>query len=316
MHILAGDIGGTHTRLALLDWDGARFTEQCVVRYASDEADTLLSLVERFVAERGEDFAGIDAAGFGIAGPVRGDEVQATNLPWRIRRDELEEALGAPVALVNDFVAVAHGVPHIERTSVRGEMRDLSAGALFIGAGTGLGVAWQIGEEIGSSEAGHVHFAPRDEEERALLAFAQRRHPRVSAERLISGSGLPLVHAYFAERDPNDTLESGEAVAEAADGGDEAAQRALLRFVSMFGAYCGDIALVNLPCTLVLAGGVAPKLRESLSDFDERFLGAFDDKGRMRALNERVSVQLAADEAVGRLGAAAAAVRLAKSGNT
>ncbi|MFK8002398.1 MAG: ROK family protein [Polyangiales bacterium] len=323
MKVLCGDIGGTSTRLALVEWnDGApRLLKQNT--YSSADYDALDGALDAFV---GDDDPGLGGAGFGVAGPVIHGRVETTNLPWVVDASALATRFGLrSVSLVNDLAALAYGVdlvkPHWKTVQApSGEAH--SSSRVFVGAGTGLGVAYEAHGEVHASEGGHVGFSPRDDDEVELWRRATQRFGRASAERLVSGGGLPLIFEHYA--DVCGTTASlreevkergGPAISEAAGAGDEAARKTLAKFVSLFGSASGDLALVFRPSTLFIAGGLALKLADGMPEFNEIFLGAFHNKGRMRQLNEGVGVHVVADESAALLGAASSAMRCAMSGS-
>jgi glucokinase len=198
MLILAGDIGGTKTELALYE-DGPQGRELASARFSSRSYPTFDLVLKEFL--RGQR---IDAAGFAVAGPVVHGVVKATNLPWHLESRLLSDMLSAPVGLCNDFAATVRGVPELPPT----DLEVLAAGETdpegpfaVIGAGTGLGEGIGIPTPSGlivlPSEGGHTDFAARNEVEVELLRFLQERHhKRVSIERAVSGPGLVSLHAF------------------------------------------------------------------------------------------------------------------------
>lgn len=323
MNVLCGDIGGTSTRLALVEWnDGApRLLKQNT--YKSEDHDAFDGALDAFVA--GSDSV-IDAAGFGVAGPVMQGRVETTNLPWVVDASALAARFGLPsVSLVNDLAALAYGADLVRAqwtTLQAAGDKPQSSSRIFMGAGTGLGVAYEAHGEVHASEGGHVGFSPRDEDEVELWRRATDRFGRASAERIVSGGGLPLIFEHYAELCGTPAVlrrevaeRGGSAISEAASAGDEAARKTLEKFVSLFGSASGDLALVFRPSALLIAGGLALKLSDGMANFNQLFLSAFHDKGRMRHLNEGVGVHVVADETAALFGAASSAIRLAMSGS-
>lgn len=327
MRILAGDLGGTKTLLALYEGSsGAVPSETRRVRYENASRDGLAPILEDFLAGAGA----IDAAVLGVAGPVEDDVCAATNLPWVIDARRLAESLSIPrAALLNDFEAIALGLAELPASSlvVLQEGRvDASAPRAVLGAGTGLGEAILVPTtadglpRVLATEGGHVDFAPRDDVEIDLLRFARARFSRVCVERLVSGPGLALIYDHvvasgaapaapgIGELGPDDD-KSAHIARAALAGGDPAARLALERFVSLYGAEAGNLALKCLPFGgLYVAGGIAPKLIEALRGGG--FVDAFRAKGRMAALLARVRVSVVMDPAVGLLGARRKALAL------
>ena len=327
MALLAGDIGGTKTVLALAEErPGARSIQRREV-YPSAQFSGLARIVERFLGGPSRD---IDRACFGVAGPVVDDVCRATNLPWVIDARELEKELGLPrVRLVNDFQALSIGIGELPGSELRilhEAPADPRGPWVVIGAGTGLGEAVLVkaptGTEVVASEGSHVDFGPRSELEIDLLRFLLQRHHRVSYERIVSGPGLVALWEFFAQRPgarPSPQVaaalaESPEAAAATISGHalaltDEVSVQALDLFVSVFGAEAGNLALkVVARGGVFVAGGIAPKILPKL--LDGTFLRAFLDKGRLRPLLERTPVRVVLNPDAGLIGAAAIAARL------
>jgi len=317
--ILAADVGGTSTRLALMEATGPRLTRVAEEIFPSGSHRSLDEIVARFLAAHRQP---IEAACFGIPGPVRDGRVTTTNLPWEVDAKRLAVLLALEtVALINDLEAHAYGVAALEPA----DLHVLNAGAppaagnrAIIAAGTGLGEAglyWD-GEEYHpfASEGGHVDFAPRSEIEIDLLRFLQARLGRVSVERVVSGPGLYEIYVFL--RDTGRAVEppwlaaavAGEdpspVIAEAALASRSAlCVEALDLFVSLYGAEAGNLALKMMATGGVyVGGGIAPKILAKLAD--GRFVEAFVAKGRMRPLLEAVPVHVILNEQTGLLGAA------------
>jgi glucokinase len=332
-YLLAGDIGGTKTALSLYLREAAgTFRELAFARYVSAEYSGLGPLVRDFLGSTLHKMQGasLAAAAFGIAGPIEQGVCKTTNLPWVVDQRALAQGLGAPVGLVNDFHAVALGIPELpaeELSVLQSGQRDPLGPCAILGAGTGLGEAIVLPSPVGvrviASEGGHVDFAPRNALEVQLLQFLWRRYHRVSVERVISGPGLraiyefvvdaglapesPAVRAAFADGDPSKVIgDLGTA------GTDPACRRALDMFVSMYGAEAGNLALKVLPHGgLYVAGGIAPKLIDKLRDGS--FMHAFLDKGRLSSALERLYVAVVMNPQVGLIGARRLAGELSTS---
>ncbi|HJL20507.1 MAG TPA: glucokinase [Sandaracinaceae bacterium LLY-WYZ-13_1] len=330
MRILAGDIGGTKTLLACYEGAPGALEEVGRARYASADHTGLAPILEDFLRER----APVEAAAFGIAGPVVDDTCKATNLPWVVDARALEAASALPrVRLLNDFAAVALGMNELRDDDLLVlQDRPIRADGpvAVLGAGTGLGQALLVPTggplpRVLATEGGHADFAPRDEIEIELLRFLWRRHGgRVSVERVVSGPGLVALHAFVVARGLAASTEAVEARLDAGEdaaavigeagvaGTDPACRFALERFVSLYGAEAGNLALKSLPHGgLFVAGGIAPKIAPMLERGD--FLAAFRAKGRMEPVLDRVPVRVVLDPEVGLLGARRAAAALASA---
>jgi glucokinase len=322
--VLAGDVGGTKINLALARAGRGGIEIVAESRYESGDHDSLESVVRTFLeAQRGAMAGGpVERACFGVAGPVIGDESTLTNLPWSVDADVLERDLGIRrVLFLNDLVATAYGLTGLagdQVATIHAGRRRGSTRAV-IAAGTGLGAAiLSEGEDEPlalPTEAGHVDFAPRDDEEAALLSWLRARHGRISVERVVSGPGLVAIYeflrdsgrreepAWLAERLAA-TEDKGETISKAALAGEAAiCEEALARFVSAYGAASGNLALSCLSLGGVyLGGGIAPDILPALRD--DRFRSAFLDKGRMRDILADVPVRVILEPRAALLGAA------------
>jgi glucokinase len=306
MRILAGDVGGTKTLLRAIESDGSIVREE---RYDSGAFPTFDALVAGFLT--GVPGA-IDAACFAVAGPVYGGTAEVTNVGWRIDESALAKQFSiGRVSLINDFYAVALGVPLLtdsDLLSLHAGSRDRRAPIAVLGAGTGLGEAIVIHHRDEhqpiSTEGGHADFAPQDEEQVRLFLFLRERHQgHVSWERVLSGAGLVNIFTFLGggEADP-------AAIADLADAGDPRAVRTFELFVDIYGAEAGNMALrVLARGGVLLAGGIAAKNVPRFTD--GRFVEAFLRKGRFRTLLESIPVDLITNEQVGLIGAVEGARR-------
>ena len=322
--VLAGDVGGTKVNLALAaaGADGVELVAES--RYESDEHGSLESIVRTFLEAHQGTLAGrrLERACFGVAGPVIGDESSLTNLPWSVDADVLERDLGIrDVLFLNDLEATAYGLPTLpdDRLATIHPGRSRGSTRAVIAAGTGLGAAILSDAEgrprALPTEAGHVGFAPRDEEEEALLAWLRARHRRVSVERVVSGPGLVAIYEFLRDsgrRDEPSWLaerlgaaeDKGEAISAAALSGEAAiCEEALARFVSAYGAAAGNLALSCLALGGVyLGGGIAPNILPALRSGG--FRAAFLDTGRMRDILADVPIWVILEPRAALLGAA------------
>lgn len=297
--ILAGDIGGTKT---LLRCGGHER------RYESPDWRTFDDVLRDFLAGVSEP---VEAACFAVAGPVWGGRAEITNLHWEMSEEDLANAFPiGRVSLINDFHAVALGVPLLkddDLVSLQKGERDPSQPVAILGAGTGLGEAYLVGGEVVSSEGGHCDFAPQDEEQARLFVHLHERYGHVSWERVTSGMGLVNIFTFLGGPE----LEASD-IGALAESGDERARRAFAIFVDAYGAEAGNMALKALTRGGVfLAGGIAAKNVPWFTG--GRFIEAFLRKGRFRELMETFPVDLIVNEEVGLLGATAGARRLLES---
>ncbi|HKY59872.1 MAG TPA: glucokinase [Gemmatimonadota bacterium] len=317
-------MGGTKVNIALAEAgrDGVELVAES--RYESGDHGSLQSVVTTFLDAHAAVLAGrvVERACFGVAGPVVGDESVLTNLPWAVDADLLEHDLGIrDIQFLNDLEATAYGLTALpgDRLATVHAGRPRGSTRAVIAAGTGLGAAI-LSEAEGRpralpTEAGHVDFAPRDEEEDALLAWLRARHGRVSVERVVSGPGLVAVYEFLRDSGRRDepawltdrlasTEEKGTAISAAALAGEAAiCEEALARFVSAYGTASGNLALSCLSLGGVyLGGGIAPDILPALRG--GRFRAAFLDKGRLRDILADVPIRVILEPRAALLGAA------------
>jgi glucokinase len=325
MRVLAGDIGGTKTRLGVFEVDGGTCQAVEERAYPSRDYLDLGEIVADFVGSGGMDCR---AACFGIAGPVTGRRMHTTNLPWVVDADELERGTGIPaVVLLNDLEAMGWGVGALEESQFEvlnpGRSDAVGNGAV-IAAGTGLGeggIYWN-GHQARpfACEGGHASFSPSDEQGDRLLRFLRRRHEHVSWERVLSGPGLAdlfrLMVSEAGEPEPGWFLEAERTcdpvpvISEMAlEGRCDISVRTLELFARLYGEEAGNLALKVMATGGVwVGGGIAPRIRRFLEA--GAFMDGFLAKGRMRPLLETIPVRIVLEDRAALLGAARFAANL------
>ncbi len=324
--VLAGDVGGTHARLALF---GPREEKPELLTesvFHSPEYGGLEEVVRKFLEETGED---VDVACIAVACPIEEGVCHMPNLGWEIEADGLGERIGIRRAsLINDFEAVGHGVAQLgprDLETLQEGVPERQGPIALIGAGTGLGqgyLVWGQGRyEVHASEGGHADFAAANLTQWRLLRYLQARYGHVSWERVVSGHGL--VDAYDFLRDARYApegddvrhllLSEDEDAAEvisvrAVAGSDPLCSKAMEIFLQAYGAQAGNLALsFRATGGVFVAGGIAPKILEKLKE--GTFLRAFRSKGRLTELMHEIPVRVVLDDKVGLLGAASIAMR-------
>lgn len=330
--ILAGDVGGTHTRLALFEVRDGKFASSVEEIYPSAKYKSLEDIIDIFLKAHP---AKLESAAVGIAGPIRDGRCVATNLPWIIDTKVIIGRIGIQnVALLNDLEANAYGIATLgpEDFAVIYPGAAGAAGAkgnvAIVSPGTGLGKAGMYFDGADhhpfATEGGHTSFAPENELQAELYAFLAKRYGHVSCERILSGPGLVNLFEFF--RDAKG-VEVPEELAQAMKAGDAAAaisksamsgtagiaSSALDLFVQCFGAECGNFALNILAAGGVyLGGGIPPRILPKLRD--GAFVDAFLAKGRMRPLLEAAPVRVILNDSAALRGAARGAwLRFGKS---
>ncbi|UCF94112.1 MAG: glucokinase [Desulfobacterales bacterium] len=320
--VLAGDIGGTQTRLGLFTRKQPRPRLEVCETYSSREAAGLEEIIQRFVEKHTH---AILSACFGVAGPVEDGRCRTTNLPWEVSEKQLQERFDWDrVHLINDLQAMGHAVPLLSNKELvclnRGVPHAQGPRGL-IAPGTGLGMTLLMRSANETvpwpSEGGHSDFAPTNETECRLWQYLHQRWGHVSLERLLSGPGLFNIYSWLKDTGQETAppwlaqrLADGDpakAISEAAlQRREPICVRALDLFVAIFGAAAGNLALIGLTRGgIYLGGGIAPKILPKLQE--SRFMEAFVDKGRFQDLMRQIPVQVIVHEQPALLGAAVAA---------
>jgi len=317
--ILAGDIGGTNTRLAFFDGTAQQPRPAVLEVFPSKVHSGPEEILRKFLANHNN---AVESAAFGIAGAVRNGRCQTPNLPWTVDSASLAQCLGLPsVSLLNDLETNAHGIAVLGPTDVT----TLSAGAegcsgnrVLIAAGTGLGEAGLLAEGNDyrpyPSEGGHADFAPRNQTEIDLLVYLLQRFEHVSYERVLSGPGLYNIYQFLrdtrraeepawlteemAKRDPSAVISE-----HALKGSAPICEMAMDQFVSIYGAEAGNLALKGMATGGVyIGGGIAPRILPKLQG--PGFMNAFLAKGRLSKLLEAIPVRVILNDKTALLGAA------------
>jgi glucokinase len=314
--LLAGDIGGTKTLLGLFDPRPVRPRPISIRSFTTMEFADLPAMIETFVADPGVNGAALDAACFGVAGPVTGETAQLTNVPWHVDARQVARQFDiGRAALLNDLQAMAYSVPVLQPS----ELRTIQAGEALrggnmalIAAGTGLGEALLHnidGRFVPSpSEGGHADFAARSERDIDVLRALIARAGRAEVEGVLSGPGLVNLHrvthtARCAEVDPDDPDAPAQISSAALERRCASCVETLNLFVDAYGAEAGNLALRSMSTGGVfIGGGIAPKILPALTD--GRFMHAFVDKAPLRNLLEQMPVHVILNNEAGLLGAA------------
>src|SRR5262245_32161259 len=342
--IVAGDIGGTKTHLALFDWNKERVDPVRLETFHSADYTSLEDMLTEFLVPpkppapidefttetRGaaepklerpkEALPKIDAACFGVAGPVFQNHSKTTNLPWVVDAAILARLFDIPrVKLINDLEAMAHGILLLRPDEVEilnpGSPPVHHQAVALIAAGTGLGESilfWNGSRyQPMPSEGGHADFAPNNDNEIELLRHLRSNYLHVSYERVLSGSGLHAIYEYVRDSKKNEPtwlseqIKAGDPAAVIAaaglNGQADIAKQALDLFASIYGAEAGNLALKAMTLNGVyLGGGIAPKLLVKLKD--GTFMKAFTNKGRYKRLMTSINVKVVMNDKTALLG--------------
>jgi len=323
--ILAGDIGGTKTNLALFELNGERLELQVKYQFVSREFSSLDDVISEFLERTSKQQ--IDAACFGIAGPVIEGRCRTTNLPWDITTSGLQKYLNIDkVRLLNDLEATAYGMLYLseeEFLTLNPRGCPFEGNRAVIAAGTGLGEAMLLWDgtryhPIGS-EGGHSDFASSSAQQDELLKWLRYRYPEhVSFERILSGPGIYTLYEFLQESgfapqpsamlQISDDVDRSAMISECALSlNDPLCKETLRLFTEIYGAEAGNLALKTMSLGGVyIGGGIAPKILPFMKS--GTFMNAFSGKGRFAELLQGMEVKISLNSETALLGAAHFAV--------
>lgn len=327
--ILAGDIGGTKCNLALYEVHGVSPKKIFTQRYESRDFSTFDQLIAKFLANSQSEskIAGdqvVEAAGFGVAGPVINRRVKATNLPWIVDASALATQLNTRhVVLLNDLEATGYSLSHLAASEISILNRGIAAPNLtqaLVAAGTGLGetiLFWDGSKYVvSSSEGGHTDFAPRTEVEIELLRYMKKRNEFVSVELILSGRGFRTIHNFLNPSVEHPSFEDPHADAApeitrlGMAGECPVCVQTLDLWVSMYGAEAGNLALKVLARGGVwVAGGIAVKIQKKMED--GTFFRAFCTKEKFAELLAQIPILMVLNEEAPLVGALSQAMKAA-----
>ncbi len=316
--ILAGDIGGTKTRLGLYRVANDNRHRLIIgTTFPSKKYKGLEMILQEFLGGK----KNIDCACFGVAGPIIKGRVKLPNLPWVIDTKTLRKEMRLKkVVMINDLVAHAYGISALNGNDFKAlnSGRKREGNTVLIAAGTGLGEAilfWDGKKYLPSpSEGGHVEFGPRNRLEIELLEYLLKHFDHISYERILSGDGLFRIYQFLRDskrfgsepRWLNKEMEHQDpavVISQAArDQKNRLCMVALGMFSSIYGAEAGNLALKTMAIGGVyLGGGIAPKIIWKLKD--GVFMDAFRDKGRFSEMMADIPVKVIMNDNTALLGA-------------
>ena len=323
--LLAGDIGGTKTALALYEEQSSATSPVTEQTYPSGRYQSLEQLVEKFLDTHEVRRSTVRRGVFGVAGPVVGGRATLPNLPWVIDEAVLQKTFAWNTAtVINDLEAIGYAVPLLSRSDLA-EIKPGTAAAhgnlAVLAPGTGLGETFLSREgrryAVHPSEGGHGDFAPVDQLQLGLLEYLLPRFDHVSYERVCSGTGIPNIYAYVKDTGlAEEPAGLAEELQRAADPNAVIINTALRKdsacrictltleiFVSILGAEAGNMVLRHMATGgLYLAGGIPPRIVSFLKD--SCFLRWFGRKGRLSHVLEKVPVYVITHPKTALVGAA------------
>jgi len=339
--VLAGDVGGTNTNLALIGKKGGDFTLLLDRHYKTQEELSLAEPLLRFLKDADREKPGLapELCCLSGAGPVVDEKIELTNAPWGIAATGIASEFGFPTRVINDFTAVSYGVllldqndpdevTRIPRNDGRYPKPDQGP-KLIVGAGTGLGVGYvvKIKDRIEAfpSEGGHITLPVYNEECRNFQRWLEFRYDfPPGAEAGVSGQGIANIFLFQAERESGPLSELAQSVIDLPEADrpariaacarkDPLCARTMDMFVKLYARVAADLSATLLPSGgLFLAGGIASK-NEAFFLEDDRFRSMFERSYRehIKAILARVPVMIVKDYSISLYGAANAAVVLA-----
>lgn len=317
--ILAGDIGGTKTLLALYQQKNSELNCVKKQQFNSSEFKNFETLLTCFVTNEK-----ITKVCIGVAGSVIAGNCRTTNLPWMLISSDIAAQIGIKqVTLLNDLEATAWGILNLSTdyfVELNPKNIETQQGNIAVlAAGTGLGEAIIVWDKqkyyVIASEGGHTDFAPTNEEEILLLRYLMNHYSgHVSYERLVSGEGLVNIYQFFKTLNTsmiNDETEQKMLIQDPAaviseqcmKGNDVLCVKALELFCRIYGSEAGNLALKCLPYGgIVLAGGIATKILPIIQQ--GLLMQGFLAKGRYRNMLAKMSVKVCTNSEAALLGAA------------
>lgn len=311
--ILAGDIGGTNTRLALFEKGRMVGGER---KFPSPKYNSLEEIIREFLQGKT-----VTKACFGVAGPIRDGTCKITNLTWNIDAAHISQTLRiGSVHLLNDLEANAYGLKALKKEELYllHEGKRQTGNQALIAAGTGLGEAGLFWDGKShrpfACEGGHTDFAPRNALEMELLVYLKKKFGHVSYERIVSGPGLHNLFQFLVETGKQKwapavkaEMEKGDPARVVSEWGrenkDPACVYALDWFISLYGAEAGNMALKFLSLGgFYVGGGIAPHLVDKIKK--GTFHSSFVDKGRFKELLASIPIWIVLNDNAALLGAA------------
>lgn len=329
--IIAGDIGGTKARIGLFERRSGKSELILSEQFASTDFSSLESILKQFIETHQDAITSeLDAACFGLPGPVVNGRIKVTNLPWEVVQSEVGTTLKLhKVRLVNDLVGTAAAIPTMDPSSLLQVYQgigsvDRAGSCLVVAPGTGIGhsllhreAGWSV---LLASEGGHANFAPTNDIEIKLLQYLQGKFSHVSVESVLCGPGLENIYSFLRDtghgtepdqmRSPENATRRASIITElATDGSSNLCVKTMHLFCSMFGAHCSNMVLTYLATGGVyLGGGIPPKIAQFL--MQGAFLEGYLKKGKQCERVEATPVFIIKDDHAALYGAAAIAATL------
>lgn len=319
--ILAGDIGGTKTNLALITFNNQKIQTIFSKQFSSQNYKSFYEILDEFLSLHKNQK--ISVACFGIAGPIVEGNSNLTNLSWNINTIDLQNKLNtSKVKLLNDLEATAYGMLYLndeELIELNPNAKKQKGNIAVIAAGTGLGEAILYNDGINyypiGTEGGHTDFAPLTQQQNKLLEWLKTKYPEhVSYERVLSGQGITTLYQFLLETNfapeckqmlniSNDEDKNAMISKCAFELNDKLSLETLKLFIEIYGAEAGNLALKSMSIGGVfIGGGIAPKILHFIQN--GIFINSFLKKGRFEKLLKNISIKVSLNEQTALLGSA------------
>ena len=293
---LVADIGGTNTRVGLSQ--NSKLMRQSIKKYPNANVKSLDEILIRYLSEQKLDtVAGVCVA---LAGPVRNDIAQMTNLSWEITKDSLARVTGAKtVGLLNDLQAQGYALDHLSDDQLLPVFGKRSLGSketkMVCGIGTGFNACTVISSANGimvpAAEAGHYRLPAASQQQKEIVNMLETKFGFASVENILSGNGLVELNNFLCPLTPR----TAQDIIQSATAGAQDAKEVVDIFASFMGSVLGDLALITLPFGgIYIIGGVARAVYPFLNA--QNFVSGFCDKGRFSDFNSEFSVQIIDDD--------------------
>ena len=317
---LVADIGGSNARFGLILQNDmlVQYVRTIPVISHPDPVSAANAYLSEVAALLGAQFQAPRKAAFAVATAVAGDKIEFTNSHWSFSKAAVQTSLKLDAFLVlNDFEALALSLPRLRASQLKPHDKLPQAKGMLavIGPGTGLGVGAVIETPRGwvalPGEGGHATIAPANDVESAVLAHVRLSHQHVSAERLLSGIGLPTLHSAVAHVRgvASEALSPEQIVERGLNGSDAICSETIDTFCALLGGFAGNVALtLGARGGIYIGGGIVPRLGDRF--FTSRFRERFEAKGRLQAYLKDIPTALITDTLAALTGAALAIEQL------
>ncbi len=338
--VLAGDIGGTNTNLALVGEKGGKYTIILKCVFESQKIDGVIDPLKEVMAAAKEKIPSlkIDLCCISAAGPVENNYCQLTNCKWDIDGVAIKKAIETDTLIINDFMAIGYGIPTLDVDNPKQITKLPTTEGKFpgpsgttkavVGAGTGLGVGFLTARDgqyrANPSEGGHSGFAAFDDETTELKKYvAEKIGTAPGTELFVSGQGIVNIYNYFKDKknikiegvlkEIDEVRDEDKPALISKNTGDNGVCRDIMKlFIKMYGSFAGGLTLIFLPFSgIYLAGGIVTK-NERLFLEDNLFMKSFESNynPNISPLLKKIPVYTIKDYSISLYGAANAAVTL------